>query len=369
MVLKRSLPAGVAALALLCSLRAVPAAEPPAAKSDASAPAAQEPNHEATLEELTAMAAREGLRGRVHGANQELGTYVFTWRQPGNFFHSFDFSLAPANPQVEAVLAGLERHQEVLVKGRLIRNPSSQPHLLAESVEPGKKWDPGISAAREDPPPTDLRRALRGRRELRALVHALAEDGGMLVVEWRGQVIPVQVPPDAELREEVGKLFRGDRIEFRFAVAKQPPRPLHLALDPDRSRGREPLVVTDRIHDLHDQERTMEGELVWFPKSPVLNRAIWGLRDPDPKGDRSLDRYFTLFNFEDMKDQEKIEAALQAAWESQPGGVVNARNKYVNTRVRVRATGKINDPAPNQANPTIVTTSVQVQVLGQSARR
>lgn len=321
--------------------------------------AAQMPQRKQTTpQELIEKARTEGLRGRVHGANPRLGAYVFTWWRPGDFFDSVNFSLVPANPEAGKAIAGLERHQAVLVRGRIETGYGSQPHLLVESLEPGEKWSPGVRAT-----PTeriaDLEKALAGKTRLSALVHAVSEDGGMLVVEWRDEVVPVQVPSVPQLRQRVRELFRGDRVRFGFRIAAHPRRPLHLTLD--SGAGSPPrLEVTDSIHAQHDRERTVEGRLVLFPHSPVLRRSIWAVEDPGPDG---LHRYFTIFNFEDLKDQDRTDAKLDAAWRAKPDGVLDARNKYIHTGVRVRVTGKVSNPAQNQANPTLRTTSERVEIV------
>jgi hypothetical protein len=312
-----------------------------------------------SLQELAGRAQSEGLKGTMHGANQRLGTYVFTWWTPGDFFQSMNFSLVPSSPAVDASLGALQRHQEVTVKGRLIHSPDAQPHIRVETVEPGKKWDPGVAA---EPPslPKDLRPGLRGKKRLKAMVHAVAADGTMLAVEIGGEIVPVQVPADPTLRKGVAGLYRGDRIDFRFQIAKWPERPLHLALVPE---GERPLKVVDGIHDQHDKTKTVEGRLVLFPHSPVLRRAIWGVEEKGPDG---LHRYFTIFNFQDRADQEKIDTLLQDAWKSGPGKVKDGRNKYIHPRVRVRVAGTVSNPAANQANPTLVTTAAQVTLSKQN---
>ena len=310
--------------------------------------------------DLDKLAATTGLKGTMHGATHGLGTYVFTWWSPKGFFENLNLSLVPATPEVDRQLAGLERHQTVLVWGKLVRVTPGQTHVRVERLEPGEKWSPGVTL---DPPPRkrteDLARVLGRKKRLDALVHAIAEDGSALAIEYANEVIPVQVPPTDALRKQVAGLYRGDRIRLRYQVANYPRRPLHLVLSTDAKDARSTLDVLDAIHDQHERERTVEGNLVLFPKSPVLRRSIWGVEERGPDG---LHRYFTIFNFEDAKDQAKIDSALQSAWDSSTKGVKDARNKYVHSRVRVRVTGKVNNPAANQANPTLVTHAVQVEV-------
>jgi hypothetical protein len=326
-----------------------------------AAPAA--PKTEAPID-LGALAKDAGLKGTMHGAVPGLDTYVFTWWHPKGFFQNQNLSLVPETPEVGKQLAALERHQAATVWGTLVRVNAGQTHVRVDRLTAGEKWDPGVRTAPfKRIEPEKLKRELGRKKELQALVHAISPDGSALVVEYRDEVLPVQAPPVEALRKSVAGLYRGDRIRMRYRIAEHPKQPLHLLITADPESGRSALEVTDSLHALHEQERTVEGNLVLFPKSPVLRRAIWGVEERGPNG---LHRYFTIFNFENQEDQTKIELALQSAWSASPEGVKDSRNKYVHTRVRVRVTGKVNNPAHNQANPTLVTTANQVVT---SARR
>lgn len=323
----------------------------------AGAPEARKKKTVITLEDLTRRFEGEGVKGLIHGARHAQGAYVFTWYHPEDFFESRQFSLAPANPEVARALTALERHQQVTLRGKLLSNGAAQPHLRVESLSPGAKWDPGVKVAAPSPIP-DLTKALKPRGRIPALVHALEETGDVLVIEALGAVIPVRVPADPKLRETVGALYRGDRIELSYRVAERPGIPLHLELQAEGDRPA--LKVIDRIVAQHEQMRTVEGQLVLFPKSPVLTRALWGVEEKGPDG---LHRYFTIFNFQDLNDQGKIQTLLETAWKGTPEGVVDGRNKYIHTGVRVRVTGKVSNQAKNQANPTLVTTSAGVSII------
>ncbi len=310
--------------------------------------------------DLEALARTTGLKGTMHGANRQLGTFVFTWAHPKGFFRNENLSLVASTPEIEAKLAALERHQAAVVWGKLVRVTAGQSHVMVDRLEPGEKWNPGVQTeARERIDPQKLARRLAGRDRLEALVHAISTDGSALVVEYRDEVLPVQVPPSEELRKQVAGLYRGDRIRFRYRIAEYPKRPLHLVLTAEPGATESPLEVRDALHAQHDQERTVEGNLVLFPKSPALRRTIWGVESKGPDG---LHRYYTIFNFNDLKDQDAIDAVLQAAWDSRKQGVKDARNKYVHSRVQVRVTGKVSNPAHNQANPTLITTAESVTV-------
>jgi len=314
-----------------------------------------------TLEDLARKAPTEGLKGTMHGVRPGAGYFVFTWWDPADFFRNVNFPLFSGSREVEDQLRALERHQAVTVKGRLVTREGQPPHLVAESVQPGEKWNPGFSATVPAEYPDDLRKELAGKRRIRALVHAMSEDASLLVVEYRGEVVPVQVPREEGVREQVRALYRGDRVELRFRIAEEPRHPLHLALLPRGRDGKGSLTVLDRIRDQHDRERTVEGRLTLFPKSPVLRRTIWGVEERGPDG---LNRYFTIFNFSDLKDQDRTDVRLRAAWDAAEGPVIDGRNKYLRPGVRVRVSGKVNNPAANQANPALVTDSSRVEILG-----
>lgn len=351
---RRGLQLRVIALSLLLAS----GAQAVLAQARASAPSrATDAKPQKSDPDLDTLAATTGLKGTMHGARHDLGTYVFTWWNPKGFFENLNLSLVPNTPEMARQFAGLERHQSVVVWGKLVRVTPGQTHVRVDRLEAGEKWSPGVTPdASSRKPAIDLRRKLERKSRLDALVHAISEDGSALAIEYADEVIPVQVPPTDALRQQVAGLYRGDRIRLRYRIAAHPPRPMHLVIAED---AKDSLVVLDALHDQHDEVRTVEGHLVLFPKSPVLNRSIWGVEERGPEG---LHRYYTIFNFEDAKDQAQIDALLQAAWDSSAKGVKDARNKYVHSRVRVRVTGKVNDPSPNQANPTLVTHAAQVGV-------
>jgi len=353
----RHLSAGILRLSALLAALLLPATAI-AVRAQAGAPA---PARSEAPIDLGALAKGDGLKGTMHGAVPGLDTYVFTWSSPRGFFQNQNLSLVPATPEVGAQLAGLKRHQAATVWGTVVQISAGQRHVRVERVTPGETWDPGVvTTPFERVDPGKLKRELTRKKELGALVHAIGEDGSALVVEYRDEVIPVQVPPVEALRKTVAGLYRGDRIRMRYRIAEHPKQPMHLLISVDPESARSALEVTDSLHAQHDQDRTVEGSLVLFPKSPALRRAIWGVQERGPDG---LHRYFTIFNFQNMEDQGKIDTALQSAWSSSPEGVKDARNKYLHTRVRVRVTGKVSNPAHNQANPTLVTTADQVVTI------
>jgi hypothetical protein len=67
-----------------------------------------------------------------------------------------------------------------------------------------------------------------------------------------------------------------------------------------------------------------------------------------------IERTYTLVNFEDADAFQAIRDKLAAAWEQRAADAVDGRNKQLNPKVRLRASGTLNVLMPNQANPQIL---------------
>ncbi|MBW3625324.1 MAG: hypothetical protein KY468_18160, partial [Armatimonadetes bacterium] len=101
----------------------------------------------------------------------------------------------------------------------------------------------------------------------------------------------------------------------------------------------------------HGKKRTLVGALVMFPQSPQLRFDVYALQTTDPDGTR-LD--YTLVNFTDPERFARIRQKLENAWKAHAGTAQSGRNKLIQPRLRVRATGVINIQSPQQANPQIL---------------
>ena len=88
-----------------------------------------------------------------------------------------------------------------------------------------------------------------------------------------------------------------------------------------------------------------------FPASPQVKFNVFALHQKDQDG---VSKEYTLVNFEDEKVFEAIRNKLQSLWDSSPDAVINSRNKLLNTKIRIRATGTFNVVDPGQANPQIM---------------
>jgi hypothetical protein len=294
-----------------------------------------------------------GITGWIHGSVADRNLYVFTYRTPGSFFDFVELSLtAEDDSDLQTKIGTFSRHDKVLVKGSFLKNPSPQKHIRVKSIELVEKYQAPIAHDAyhyETKIPEDLLKTSRAT----FLVHAIAGDGAVLVLEFRDQIVPMFVK-----KPELTKgLFRGDLLELSYVLQKNPESPAHLNLDDTAAN---PLVVRHAIRSLHGKPATLEGELVLFPRSPEIMFNVFALLEHLEAG---LTRQYTLVNFDDPATFQKIRAKLQAEWDKFPNAFVNGRNKLVSTRIRVRAKGILNDNDPGQANPQILLKSTDDVVL------
>jgi hypothetical protein len=287
-----------------------------------------------------------GVEGWIHGGFAAPGYYVFTYRNPEDFFDYVEMSLITEDAAITRQLDDLDklkRHDKIRVKGEFLKNPSPQKHIKAHSIEviqtyqnPYPMEDHIYSAS----VPADL----AGKSSAPFLVHAVAGDGHILVVEYNDVVLPVYVK-NAKLAQG---LFRGDVVELKFKVREEPDQPLHLSLE---EKDPEPLKVIESIRSIHGKKGTLEGALILFPKSPEILFNVFAVQQLLPGG---LNRQFTLVNFDSPEEFAKIRNKLQNTWDQHPGEYTNGRNKLVSKVIRVKATGTFNEVSENQANPQIL---------------
>lgn len=289
------------------------------------------------------LASDTGAVGEIHGAYPELDLYVFTYRNPKDFFDFIEISLISPNAEISSLLAGLQRHDRVRIKGQTLDNPSPQLHVELSSLEVVKKYQstPAMPAYTYS---GDIPAELRGQDSALFLVHNVGADGRILVVEYKDVVLPIPVR-----RPELTKdLARNDVVRLSYEIRGEPEKPVHLRLKEDAPQ---PVEVVDSVMALHQKPAVVEGALVLFPKSPQVAFNVFAVLQELPGG---LRRQYTLANFESEKTFEEIRNKLQAAWDAGGDAVVSGRNKLISTKVRVRATGKFNETSPNQANVQIV---------------
>src|SRR5688572_10019639 len=136
--------------------------------------------------------AGRAVEGEVHGAFPELELYVFTYRNPENFFEFVEVSLIAPTEELAGQLATLRRHDRVRIQGGLLDNRSQQRHVELQSLEVVSKYEASPPIPRyeyEASIPEDL----RGKDSELFLVHAVNAGGSVLVVEHEDVVLPVYV--------------------------------------------------------------------------------------------------------------------------------------------------------------------------------
>ncbi len=290
----------------------------------------------------------EGVVGWIHGSASAQELYVFTYRNPQDFFDYVEMSLVSDDPAIARRLAGFNRHDKVRVKGKFLKNPSPQKHIEISSIELIEAYKnpyPAEDHSYDAKVPDDL----VGKSSALFLVHAIAGDGHILVVEYKDVILPVYVKNEALTQG----LFRNDVVELQFKIRVEPEQPVHLAL---LEKNPQPVKVVESIRELHGKTGTIEGALILFPKSPEILFNVFAVEQKLPGG---LKRQFTLVNFDSPEVFEKIRQKLQTAWDQHATAYVNGRNKLISTAIRVKATGTFNEVSDSQANPQILLDSAE----------
>lgn len=309
--------------------------------------------HAIDIKQIEHELTTDGATGWVHGSSANQGVFVFTYRNPKDFFDYLIMSLVAQKPEVLKQLEALSRHDKVKIKGAFLDNPSPQKHINVASVEMVKKFDSPAPV-----PPyqheTKLPDELLNKTTALFLVHAVHEDGHILVVEYKDSVLPIFVKKG----ELTKNLYRGDLVRLNFSIQTNPDRPTHLKL---AESSPEAVQVVESILAKHGKPASVEGALILFPKSPEISLNIFAVLEPLPEG---LSRNYTLVNFDSSEAFAQIRAKLQAAWDKHPGAYTNGRNKLLSTRIRVKATGTFNEVDPNQANAQILLKSADsIEIL------
>ncbi len=283
-----------------------------------------------------------GLIGRIHGAATESQMFVLSVREPNNFFQSREFSLLADNSETADQFKQLNRHDSVCIQGSIIPNRSPQKHIAVDSIQVVEAWSQpkGFTPYERK---TDFPEALKKQNSLMGKVHAIGAEGKILVVEYQDGVIPIYTPNTEYTRN----LYRGDIIELSYQIQTRPQQPTHLRLDTTKEQ---PIKVLDAIAKWHNQENTLTGKLVKFPKSPQLKFDIYAMQ-VDTQG---IKRYFTLVNFDNMAEFQAIRHKLAKIWDINATSAVSGRNMLINPEVTIKAQGITNIVSPKQANPQIL---------------
>ena len=298
------------------------------------------------MTQLTQELNNTGLIGRIHGAADPSQMYVMSVREPDNFFSHREFSLIPKDKETANTLAKLNRHDLVCIGGELISNPSPQKHITLNSVKILEPWQQpeGFEPYQRQ---TDIPQ-LQEQTSFIGKVHAIGDEGKVLVVEYQDGVMPIFVT-DTQYTQG---LYRGDIVKLVYQIQSQPQRPVHLQLD---TAVAQPLEVLDAIATWNGQPKTLTGKLVKFPQSPQLKFDVYAM-EVDTQG---IKRYFTLINFENMAEFEKIRQKLAEIWDKNAATAVSGRNMLINPEVTIQAEGIANIISTEQANPQILLDSAE----------
>ena len=293
------------------------------------------------------------VEGEIHGAFPDLELYVFTYRNPKNFFEFVEASLVAPTAELAAELAALRRHDRVRIQGGMMDNRSNQLHVELSALEVVTKYEasPPIPSYEYQ---TSIPDDLRDKDSELFLVHAVSAGGSVLVVEHEDVVLPVYVSRPELTRD----LARNDVVRLFYEIRSRPDRPVHLQLQDIE----QPVEVVESVTTLHGQPASIEGPLVMFPRSPQVRFNVFAVLQELPG---KTQRQYTLVNFDSPEVFETIRMKLQDAWDAAGSdSAVSGRNKLISTKVRVRATGTFNQIDPNQANAQIVLTGPEaIEVL------
>lgn len=294
------------------------------------------------LSSLSVELENTGLLGEIHGAVAEDKLYVLSVREPDNFFEFRHFSLISANHKTREILGKAKRHDQVCLRGKLMDNPSPQPHILVESAKIMESYS-GLEDYEKYQYQTTIPEDFQNKTHLLVKVHAVNNQGKILVVEYQDKVIPIFV----ETPELTKDLYRGDLIDISYRIQSSPQKPTHLKLNLE---DKNPLKIIDQLVSRQGKEETLRGSLVKFPQSPQLKFDVYGIEVIT----QGIPRYFTLVNFEDIKEFENIRLKLSKIWNNHQNTVKATRNFLINPNVTIEVQGKINIISPQQANPQIL---------------
>lgn len=293
---------------------------------------------------LSQLRSPAGVEIEVHGIDREAHRYVGTYRE-GDFFTFQHFGLVSTDPAIWARLATLNRHDVIRVKGNVPAVSRPFLHIMISEFSVVRSYSGGPGHFTH---PVVIPDEIKNLNEMVIKVHAIHEDGRMLVADYKKSILPVLVP--RSLRAAAKVLDRGDLLRVKFMISELPESPVHLSLmdEPDA------LTVLEHMSDLNGRDVTYEGALVLFPKSPQVAFDVFALQLD--LGDGHV-REVTLL-FEDGEQFRIMRERLKAAWDAATHiPAVNDRNKWLKAGLRVRAKGRFTFVDPQQANPQIFLSS------------
>jgi predicted RNA-binding protein with PUA domain len=306
------------------------------------------------IQDLEKQLNTSGLTGEIHGSSADAHLFVLTYRNPNNFFENIQLPLTSEKTDILNSLPSLKRHQFYLVKGNFIKNKAPISHINITSLDLVKDYTSAL-----DHMPYQYKgnlEDLRNKKDFIGRVHAIGQDGKMLVTEYKDRIVPIYVVEPSS-QDLVKKLYRGDLVKIRFTIRTDPEAPIHLSLARVASlpADQKPVELIDSLVKAHGSSVEKTGSLIMFPKSPQINTNIYALLVEDPEGTTIQ---YTLANLEDPELFKQIRAKLEKIWNDNNTTIENDRNKFVNRKLKVTAKGISNMIDPGQANPQILINSV-----------
>jgi hypothetical protein len=317
---------------------------------------------EINLAELEAKLKGEGLQGEIHGSVTAAKLFVLTYRNPNDFFDNIQMPLTSESPEILSALNQIKRHQFYIIKGEFITNKAPIKHINITSMQLAKDY-----ASELDHMPYQYKgdvKELNSKTEFIGRVHAMGEQGKMLVMEYKDRIIPVFVT-EASQQAFVTTLYRGDLVKIKFRVRTEPEAPTHLSLIASQSlpANEKPIELLESLVKSHGSPIEKVGNLIKFSKSPQINTNIYALLVNDPEGTTIQ---YTLTNFDSPELFKLVREKLEKIWDENSAGAENDRNKLVNRKLVVHAKGISNMVNAGQANPQILINSlddISVEIL------
>jgi hypothetical protein len=293
----------------------------------------------------------EGLSLEVHGIVGQNGLFVVTFRNPENFFDFLHLSLIPNTRETRQIITTLKRHDVITVKGFIdFTLESPQPHIKASSIMRTFS-NPESETMGDYTYQTQIPTELNNLKTLFAKVHAVFDEGKILVIEYKDAVLPVFV--DEKFLNFTKNLYRGDLIEIDFTIQRQPRRPVHLNLREDSEK---PVRLQRSVVKGHGEQITLTGKLLRFPKSPMVQFPVFAI---DVEIASGITLPHTVLSFTNPTLFRAFREKCQKIWEQFPQSIRNVRNKLINDSISLKVKGTYNMIDPGQANPQIVIESLE----------
>jgi len=294
-----------------------------------------------------------GVTGEIHGSNTDSSLFVLTVRDPNDFFINVQIPLATESEDVKTKLKELKRHQYYLVKGSFFDNKAPIKHINVTSLDLTRDYKSEL-----DQNPFQYKtniNELKTKKEFIGRIHAIGEEGKVLVMEYGDQIVPVVVTEPAT-QAMVKDYYRGDLVKVKIQVRTSPDAPLHvmLARQSTLSANEKPIELFESLVRTNGQPIVKTGAIVKFPKSPQINFNIYAILVEDPEGSTIQ---YTLTNFENPEAFKAIREKLEKIWNDNLGTEENNRNKLINRKVTIRARGISNMVDQGQANPQVLVNS------------